>query len=108
MESLAALSKELGQPGANKLYLTAQGRGIDVSRQQVSDFVKNQAPRQVFRPRPRATGKTVATKINNRWAADLIDYTAKTKSQKGDKHVLIVQDIFSRKVWARPFFNKTP
>jgi hypothetical protein len=41
MESLAALSKELGQPGANKLYLTAQGRGIDVSRQQVNDFVKN-------------------------------------------------------------------
>ena len=108
MESLAALSTELGQLGANKLYLAAQSRGLAVSRQQVNDLVKNQGARQVLRPRPRATGKMVATRISDRWAADLIDYAARATFKTAYKYILIVQDIVSRRVWARPLLDKTP
>ena len=106
MESLAALSAELGQPGANKLYQAAQRRGLDVDRKAVADFVRPQGERQVFRDRPVATGKIVATRINDRWAADLIDYASRSQA-KGDQYILIVQDIFSRRVWGKALTDKT-
>ena len=56
-------------------------------------------------------GKIVATRINDRWAADLIDYTAKPSQSKDSKkpyqYVLIVQDVFSSKLWAVSLRTKT-
>ena len=49
MESLAALSAELGQLSANKLYQAAQRRGLNIDRKAVEDFVRPQGERQVFR-----------------------------------------------------------
>ena len=106
MESLAALSTELGQLGANKLYLAAQRKGLDISKKAVDDFVRSQGTRQVFRERSKATGKIVATRINDRWAADLIDYASRSTA-KGPQYILIVQDIFSRKVWGKALSDKT-
>ena len=97
MEALQALSLELGQPSANKLYLTAQSRGLDVTRDLVNALVKQQSGRQILAARPKYEGKIVATKVNDRWAADLIDY-AERKSE-GYQYILLVQDTFSKKVW---------
>ena len=97
MEALQALSLELGQPSANKLYLTAQSRGLDVTRDLVNALVKQQSGRQILAARPKYEGKIVATKVNDRWAADLIDYAE--RQAEGYQYILLVQDIFSRKVW---------
>ena len=97
MEGLDALSRELGHPSANKLYLTAQSRGLDVSRDVVNAYVKQQSGRQILAARPKYEGKIVATKVNDRWAADLIDYAEREAEEY--KYILLVQDIFSRKVW---------
>ena len=57
----------------------------------------------------------MGTRINDRWAADLIDYTTKPSRGKDDppsqepyQYILIVQDVFSRKVWAVSMRVKTP
>ena len=103
MEALAELAKELGYPGVEKLWRAAERRKLPLKRTQVVSFVQSQGQRQVFAPRPKYEGKIVATRINDRWAADLIDYTARPSqdsSQEPYQYVLIVQDVFSRKIWA--------
>ena len=104
MERLADLAKELGYPGVEKLWRAAERQHVAVTKYQVAAFVRAQGQRQVLAPRPKYNGKIVATKINDRWAADLIDYTAKPSESKNStdpyQYVLIVQDVFSRKLWA--------
>ena len=105
MEALDALAKELAYLGAERLYRAAERRGLVIPRSIVNAYVRTQANRQVLAPRPRYNGKVVATGINDRFAADLIDSTRTTKG--GYQYILIVQDIFSRKIWAVATKDKT-
>ena len=112
MEALKELSKELGYPSGEKLWRAAERRQLDVTKTQVFDFARSQGQRQVLASRPKYNGKIVATRINDRWAADLIDYTAKPSLGNDDskdpyQYVLIVQDVFSRKLWAVSLRIKT-
>ena len=112
MEQLQELAKELGYPGVEKLWRAAERRNLPLKRAQVAAFVQTQGQRQVFAPRPKYDGKIVATTINDRWAADLIDYTArpsknKDSSEEPFQYILIVQDVFSRKISAEPLRSKT-
>ena len=106
MEQLKELAKELGQPGADKLWQEAQRRNLQLTRKEVSAYVRSLGSRQVFRDRPKYEGKITATEINDRWAADLIDYNARPSADPKDKnqpfqYVLIVQDIFSRVIFTK-------
>lgn len=113
MDALGTLSKELGYPSSAKLYGAVQRRNMNgISRQDVEAFVRGQAVRQVFRKRPRFGGRIAAVGINDRWAADLIDYTSKPSVAKDSKspyqYVLLVQDIFSRKLFGHALRSKDP
>ena len=111
MEQLKDLARELGQPGADKLWQEAQRRNLQVTRKEVTAYVRTLGSRQVFQARPKYDGKIVATEINNRWAADIIDYNARPSADPKDKnrpfqYVLIVQDVFSRVVFTKALKNK--
>ena len=60
MEALQALSNEIGQPGAEKLYRAVERRNLPYNRKQVADFVRAQSTRQVFQKRPKYEGKITA------------------------------------------------
>lgn len=105
MDALKELSKELGYPSGDKLWRAVQRRGIQVQKPDVLAYAKAQGQRQIFAARPKYNGKIVATDINDRWAADLIDYTTKPSRGKDDQpsvtpyqYILFVQDVFSRKI----------
>ena len=111
MDQLKELSKELGQPGAEKLWQEAQRRSLQVTRKEVQAYVRTLGSRQVFQARPKYDGKIAATEINNRWVADIIDYNARPSADPKDKnrpfqYVLVVQDIFSRVVFTKALKNK--
>ena len=111
MDQLRELSNQLGHRSADKLWQAAQRQNLPVTRKNVFDFVQASAPRQVFKKRANYEGKITATEINGRWAADLIDYTAKPSPSPdgGDpyQYILIVQDIFSRKIYVHALRTKT-
>ena len=111
MEQLRELSNKLGHPSADKLWQAAQRSNLPVTRKTVFDFVQAHPARQVFKKRAGYEGKISAVEINNRWAADLIDYTAKPSPSKdgGDpfQYILIAQDIFSRKIFVHALRTKT-
>lgn len=115
LQRLEALAKQTGYPSATKLWKAVQRFDLPVSRKEVDAFVAKQSVRQVFKQRPRYDGKVTAVEINDRWAADLIDYTAKPSVGSDDRpsdapyqYILIVQDIFSRKLFVHALRTKSP
>ena len=108
---LTKLAKRLGYPGAAKLYAAAVREDVPATRKDVDAFVRHNAAQQVFARRPKYEGKIVARDVDDRWAADLIDYSKRTSKREDGApymYVLIVQDIFSRKLYARAMVEKTP
>jgi Integrase core domain len=101
---LPELAKTLGYPGVEKLWRAAERRNLPVTRHEVAAFVRAQGQRQVFAKRAKYEGKIVATQIDDRWAADLIDYTSRPDGEF--QYILIVQDVFSRLIRAEPLQKK--
>ena len=103
---IAALYRELSYPSAAKFKAALRKRGIKVSDEFVKDLVADQGARQLTAPPPRFTGHVTARRIDDRWCADVMDLSA--KSTKGSPaHILVVQDIFSRFIFAKALKSKT-
>ena len=102
----------MGYPSANKLFEAAQRAGVKVTFKQVKAFVLSQNVRQVFHQLPPSKGKIAAPNIDDTWVADLVDYSwqpseSKAKSSEpAFQYILVVQDVFSRRLMARPIRNK--
>ena len=101
---------KLDAPGALKLWQEAQRRNLPVTRREVFEFASKQGANQVLRPHQKFEGKITAYEINDRWAADIIDYNSRPSPDKkgGDpyQYILIVQDLFSRVLFAHALKNK--
>ena len=112
MDQVRELAKDLGFPSATKLWNEVRKRDIRVTRVEVLKFVRSQGLRQVFQKRPAYEGRVTATEINNRWVCDLIDYNAKPSPDNNGggpyQYILIVQDIFSRVIFAHALKSKDP
>ena len=119
METLiAGVYDELNAPGADRLRRVLESRGHAVSKKDVADFVRRQSERQVQAPRYKFDGKIAAHDLHDRWFADLVDFTAAPSdggkkvglhpTDEGEKYILVVQDVFSRKLWTEALINKVP
>ena len=106
MERLAALSKELGTPGTEKLWKAARKRNIPVTRQQIKEFLSQKGEAQVFRPFPASQGKSSAEGPYTRFQMDLIDM--KNSPSNGMAVILVLVDVFTRKAWTKAASAKTP
>ena len=93
---------ELNRPSVNRLNAVLKRRGIDVSLENLRKFLKSRSEREVFAARPVYKGRIYAADKDQRWAADIIDYTKNPATLDGRKYayVLLVQDIFTRFAWA--------
>ena len=104
---IAALYRELSYPSEAKFRAALRKRGIKASVEFVKEVVADQSSRQLIAPPPRFTGHVTARKIDHRWMADLMDYTAKSASKSSPQYVFILQDVFSRFIFAVALRNKT-
>ena len=92
-------------PSATKFRAALRKRGINVSADFVNEIVADQGVRQLTASAPRFTGNVTARTIDQRWMGDLMDYTA--KSNKGSPmYVMILQDVFSRFIFAKALRSK--
>ena len=97
---IAKVSEELSYPGVGALYKALQQRGVRVTRQQVERVVKGQKQRQLISNTKGAGGRVAAPRKNDRWDLDIIVYVAQPSDDV--EHILVAQDIFTRRVMARP------
>ena len=106
---VAELYRELSFPAPAKLQRALQKEGIAISLKALKELVGESGARQVFQPPPRYGGNITSTRMDDRWAADLLSFESRpAKRAEGTyTQVLIVQDIFSRYLWAEPISSKT-
>ena len=95
---LKALFAKLGFPGILKFRAAAEKAGLNAQLRTLKRIVAESSQRQVIAREPKYSGKIVADAMHGRWAADLISYMAQPTAG-GFTHVLVLQDIFSRKIW---------
>ena len=101
-EQIKAIWLELDKPGPEKLQVALRKRGFESpsAKQLREGFYKFESSRQVFRPPPKYTGHIYATRIDNRWCADVMQLPAAKYDGKAWEYALMVVDIFSRFAWA--------
>jgi len=105
---LRTLAEEYDLRDAAKLFQLARrqrvpGASIEAARA----ALKNDAARQIFRQRLRSEGKSFAEDIGKRLQADLVDLGRNAKSERDNKFILTVVDVFSRETETRPLKTKT-
>jgi len=120
-------SDKLNYAGANKLYVHLKAKNQYVPYDIVKAFTDRQPERQIFaqprrvrhprregpamqRPPNLNEGRVTALDINDRWMADLADLTAQPSGGGGDppyQYILVVLNVFSKQLWARPLRTKT-
>jgi hypothetical protein len=101
--------KDLGYPSAAKLHQHLKNQGHEISLKAVTSFTKGQPVRQVFQKSPwnkKNAGQITALRLNSRWFGDLVQETR--RASRGYSWILAVQDVFSRKLYARPLRSKEP
>ena len=108
MEAVVEIARELNYPGSAKVKQVLRQRGIPFVAAEVDEAIKALTVRQVQAPTYKFQGKIAAPNgLYSRFFADLIDFTAAPSSTNGEKHILVVQDVFSRKIWTEAMIRKT-
>ena len=106
---VAELYQELSFPAPAKLQRALQKEGIVLSLKALKELVGESGARQVLQPPPRYGGNITSSRMDDRWAADLLSFESRPAKRTDATYtqVLIVQDIFSRFLWAEPISSKT-
>ena len=78
IEQVRQVFQELNRPGISRLKTALRARGIDAGEPEIRSVVRGDEAKQLFAPRQRYEGRIASSNIDERWAADLIDFTAQT------------------------------
>ena len=112
-EVLSRLYYRLSDPDSfsnpSVLLKRAKKEGVDVSMKQVKDWLKQQVsytrhsrPTYVF---PRR--KILTLRSDSCWAADLIQVEGLSSYNSNYQYILVVTDLFAKKVWLRKLRHKS-
>ncbi len=112
--AVRTLHEKLGFTSATRLYKVASKTlDLDLPKKDLKDVVKRvvseESSKQVIAKKPPFDGKIASRAMDDRWGADLIDYSHFPHKHASGvyKYILVVQDIFSRKLWTRPLGQTT-
>ena len=105
-EEILELDDDLNFPSAPKLRAALLKKGYKVRLKDVEEFVKAQTPTQLLAKGPRYRGHIISSRVNERWAIDLVDLSAEPDGNL--KYIMLVQYIHSKKLWAKPLTEKKP
>jgi transposase InsO family protein len=92
------LYRKYNYPSAGKLYEIAKREGIKTTHKQIKEFLSKQHVSQVFRKDKPKKGFIVAFSPEERVQMDLIDVSKFSQKNKGFSWILLIVDIFTRKV----------
>jgi len=106
-QELMEIYESLNFPSALVFHKALKKRGILSRLKDIENFVQSRSERQILAPPPKYEGNIVSTYENERWAADLISFVSRPVKNNESQYayILLVQDIFSRYLYARPLVN---
>ena len=107
------LFEQLNYPGPARLKRALRNQVITFTNAQVEKLTEGESVRQIQRAAPPLKGKVASHYQHYEWQADLIVWTtapssSANKMSEPEKYILVVQDVFSRKLWAEAMVTKQP
>jgi hypothetical protein len=105
MDALERLYSNNVGIGARQLFTKALKENIPVSRRVVDDFIARKGENQIFQQRRPSDGVT-APKDETEFQMDLIDFRASPSGRF--RNILILVQVFTRRVFLRQITNKQP
>ena len=119
LANIQSVYKELNYPSSDKLKRVLKARNIPFDAKHINGLTRDDPVRAVQAPPYKFNGKIAANDLDDRWFMDLIDFTATPSdggkklaglnaTTTGVKYILVVQDVFSRKIWAESLTDKRP
>jgi Integrase core domain/Chromo (CHRromatin Organisation MOdifier) domain len=103
-------SKSSSFGGVERLYKGVNELDPSVSRKEVKNWLSGELTYSLHKPLrfkfPR--NRVVTFSANEQWQADLADMSKLSGSNKGNKYILTVIDVFSKLAFAKPIKNKKP
>ena len=90
------------------LWLAARRAGLDVTKKQVTTFVRKRGEKQVFQPLQPARGKTVAAGAETTYQMDLVDMRNSPGVQDSTTFtsLLVLVNVFDRTTYTRALRTK--
>ena len=85
-QTIQDVFEELNRPGVDRLKQALRARDVPFTDAEVSSVVRGSEARQLAAPRHRYDGRITSSNINERWAADLIHFTARPSGESIDRH----------------------
>lgn len=101
--------KNFNFPASAKLYKLLKDDGHDIRLKEVKDFLANQKEYEqlkIKQVRKKQAGHITAFTYKQNAQMDIFDISKYSKSNKNYKYLLVLIDVFTRKVFARPLKTK--
>ena len=104
---LQTLYKKYNYPSKSKLYALAKKEGVKATMKDIETFLNKQNTQQIFSRKVRQKpGHIVAFRPETRFQMDLIDMSNFSTKNKGYNWIMLLIDIFTRKLYAYLIPNK--
>ena len=89
------------------LYMYVRDRYVNITRAQVRQFIMGQTNYQLTKDFKHRVNKPIVAKHPNEiWCMDLVDMNFYVRNNRGWRYILVVVDVFSRKIWLERLKNK--
>ena len=98
--------EKTGATTVGKLLFHAKKHGYNPTRADLQAVVQSLGQKQIFLPVRPSKGKVASERPGARWQADLADF--KETPDAGNKYFLVLADVFTRQVHAKPLPDKRP
>lgn len=98
-----------GFGGVDAVYRAVQKEGVDISRKQVTRWLRQQPTYTLHKPIRRRfkRNRVIVGGIDDQWQADLVDVASLSRRNNGYRFLLTCIDIFSKYAWVVPLGDKT-
>jgi hypothetical protein len=105
---LKTLFDKYNYPSKSKFYQLAKKEGLKTTLKEIEQFLNKQQVQQIFsKKRPQRPGYIVAFEPESRYQMDLIDMSKFSQKNGGNSWIMLLIDIFSRKIYCYLIKNKT-
>lgn len=109
-DQVRELNERLNFPSAPTLRAALLKRGVRVPEKRIREILGSRPEREIYAPRNRkgrASGAVVSTGKDHRWDADLMDMSQNPSQPGGQQYILVVQDVFTRRLFAEALADKS-
>jgi hypothetical protein len=106
-EQLKKLYEDNIYPSLNKFWNIVKQKQLDITFDEVKVFIDNQPVTQIFRVTKHRNGSIKAWNPKEKIQMDIVVMDKFGKSNDGNKYILVLIDVFTRKGYAVPMKTKS-